>query len=156
MNRTWYSNMQQDWAQTLISRLDETTQWEEKSSKRRPKRQRHSHYCKSNKTMKLHNHNLYTEDLVQTQTGSALVPSVSLSPCEPSESLWLSLWLFSHGVLYPSGSYNGRWILRWSSKATMFLNLQVIIFNQSQCALLRPPTFPKTMSKKRQLILSQI
>jgi hypothetical protein len=80
--------MQYNWAQTLISRLSETTQLEKGHPKSRQTSQRHPHKSTPNhnqeypETSKLPNHNTYAKSLGQTHAGSQIVDSVSLSPAQ--------------------------------------------------------------------------
>jgi hypothetical protein len=66
-------------------KLGDATQWKEKASKSRPKSQRYtlSHCLESHKNTKLHNHNIYVEELVKTQAGSMIAASFSMIPFKP-------------------------------------------------------------------------
>ena len=54
----------------------------------------------SHKKTKLHNHNVYAEDLAQTHVGSVIIRSVCMSPYDP----WvIDLVGFLVDILDPSG-----------------------------------------------------
>lgn len=79
-------NYSKDQAHTLIPRLDDKTQQEEKGPKHKDKCQTHTPQLSllgAHRNTKLHNQKVYAEDLVQTPTGPVIVSLVFVSPYEP-------------------------------------------------------------------------
>ena len=74
---TWPNKLQENYAQTLVSQLDEANQEEEEGLKRIQEGQRCPH-CHSGlfcENTKLHNHKIHAEYLTQTQIVSPLESS---------------------------------------------------------------------------------
>lgn len=76
------TNYSKNQAHTLIPRLDDKTQQEEKG----PKHKCQTHppsLLGAHRNTKLYNQKVYAEDLVQTPTGPVIVSLVFVSPYEP-------------------------------------------------------------------------
>lgn len=101
-NQTQHNKLQQYQAQILIIRQDKASWCEGKGPEFMQDSEIYFHSQESLKNIKLHNQNIYEEDLVHTNRDCVIVTSVSVSPMSPYQPCLVDHMDCFHDVLYPS------------------------------------------------------